>query len=73
MYATASPCRVPLSDMFHQDSATEWNKLQIKKISNFVVSNSLDKHHLNFVWAQYVCDKSENARVYANWQWNALD
>ena len=28
MYATASPCRVPLNGMFHQDSATQWSKLQ---------------------------------------------
>ena len=25
-YARASPCRVPLNGMFHQDSATWWNK-----------------------------------------------
>ena len=37
------------------------------------MSNSFDKRHLNSVWTQYVCDKSENARVCAKWQWNALD
>ena len=30
-YAIASPCRVPLNGMFHQDSAMQWNKLQIEK------------------------------------------
>ena len=35
--------------------------------------NSLDKGHLNSVCTYYVCDKSENARVCAKWQWNALD
>ena len=39
-YATASPCRVPLNGMFHQDPAMQWNKLQIEMISNFVESNS---------------------------------
>ena len=41
--------------------------------SKFFVLNSLDKSHLNSVRTQYVCDKSENARVCAKWQWNALD
>ena len=72
-YATALLCRVPLNGMFHQDSATQWNKLRIWKISNFGMSNSLGKRHLNSVWTQYVCDKSENARACAKWQWNALD
>ena len=35
--------------------------------------NSLDKSRLNSVCAQYVCDKSENARACAKWPWNALD
>ena len=38
----------------------------LKKLSNFVVSNSLGKHNLNSVWMQYVCDKSENAWVCAS-------
>ena len=62
--------------MFHQDSAMQWNKLRIwKKVttSKFFVLNSLHKSHLNSVRTQYVCDKSENARVCAKWQWNALD
>ena len=59
-YATASPCRIPLNGVFHQDSATEWNQLQIKKD---VVSNSLGKRYLNSAWTQYVCDKSDKARV----------
>ena len=41
--------------------------------SKFFVLNTLDKSHRNSVRAQYVCDKSENARVCAKWQWNALD
>ena len=41
--------------------------------SNFFALNSLDKSHLYSVCTQYVCDKSENARVCAKWQWNALD
>ena len=41
--------------------------------SNYFVLNSLDKGHLNSVCTNYVCDKSENARVCAKWQWNALD
>ena len=41
--------------------------------SNYFVLNSLDKSHLNSVCTHYVCDKSENARVCAKWQWNALD
>ena len=41
--------------------------------SNYFVLNSLDKGHLNSVCTHYVCDKSENARVCAKWQWNALD
>ena len=41
--------------------------------SNLFVFNLLDKSHLNIVSTQYVCDKSENARVCAKWQWNALD
>ena len=41
--------------------------------SNYFVFNSLDKGHLNSVCTHYVCDKSENARVCAKWQWNALD
>ena len=65
MYATVSPC-VPLNGMFHQDSATQWNK-------NFDVSNSLGKRHANSIGAQYVCDKSKTSRVCAKWQWNALD
>ena len=31
MYATASPCSVPLNGVFHQDSGKQWNKLQIYK------------------------------------------
>ena len=41
--------------------------------SNYFVLNSLDKGHLNSVCTHYLCDKSENARVCAKWQWNALD
>ena len=41
--------------------------------SYFFVLNSLDKNNLNPVCTQHVCDKSENARVCAKWQWNALD
>ena len=41
--------------------------------SNFFVLNSLTKSHLNSVCTEYVCDKSESARVCAKWQWNALD
>ena len=73
MYAIASPCRIPLNGMFHQYSATQWSKLRIWKISNFVVPNSLGKRNLNSVWFKYVCDKSEKARVCARWQWKALD
>ena len=75
--ATQLPCRVPLNGMFHQNSAKQWNKLRIWKICNytskFFVLNTLDKSHRNSVRAQYVCDKSENARVCAKWQWNKLD
>ena len=39
----------------------------------FLVLNSLAKSHLNSVCTEYVFDKSENARVCAKWQWNALD
>ena len=49
-YATASQCHVPLNGMFPQDSAAQWNKLWMWKISNFVLSNSLNKRHLNSVW-----------------------
>ena len=42
-------------------------------MSNFFVLNSLAKSHLNSVCTEYVYDKSENARVCAKWQWNALD
>ena len=59
--------------MFHQDSTTQWNKLRIWKICNFVVSNSIDKSHRNSVCPQFVCDKSQNARGCAKWQWNTLD
>ena len=31
------------------------------------------ERHLNSAWTQYVCDKSDNARVCAKWQWNARD
>ena len=41
--------------------------------SKFFVLNTLDNSHRNSVRAQYECDKSENARVCAKWQWNALD
>ena len=41
--------------------------------SNIFVLDSLDKCHLNSVCTQYVCDKSENARVCAKWLWNALN
>ena len=41
--------------------------------NNYFVLNWLDKGHLNSVCTHYVCDKSENARVCAKWQWNALD
>ena len=66
-YATASPCRVPLNGMFHQDSALQWKKLRIWKISNFIGSNSLGKRHFYSVWTKYVCDKSEKARVCGKW------
>ena len=50
---------------------------QIANLKNILrvifVLYSLDKSHLNSVCTQYVCDKSENARVCAKWQWNALD
>ena len=63
--------------MLHQDSAMQWNKIaNLKKkvtTSKFFVLNSLDKSHLNSVRTQYVCDKSENTRVCAKWQWNARD
>ena len=39
--------------------------------SNFSMLNSLAKSHINSVCTD--CDKSENARVCAKWQWNALD
>ena len=42
-YATASPCRVPLNDIFHQNSATQRSRLRIWKISKSVVSNLLGK------------------------------
>ena len=41
--------------------------------SNFFVLNPLTKSHLNSVCAEYVCEKSENARVCAKWQWKTLD
>ena len=41
--------------------------------SNIFVLNSLAKSHLDSVCTKYECDKSENARVCAKWQWNALD
>ena len=72
-YATPSPCLVPLKGMFLQESATQWNKLRMWKISNFFVSNALGKHHLSSAWTKYAYDKRENARVCAKWQWNALD
>ena len=59
--------------MFHQDSRTHWNKLRIWKICYFVVSNSIDMSHRNSACRQYVCDKSQNARGCAKWQWNTLD
>ena len=34
---------------------------------------TLAKSHLESICTEYVCDKSENARVCAKWQWNALD
>ena len=37
------------------------------------MSNSLNKSPLNSVCTQYVCAKSDNARVYSKWQWNALE
>ena len=37
-YATASPCQVPFNGMFHQDSAMQWNKLQIEKQKKQVTS-----------------------------------
>ena len=46
---------------------------EFEKICNFVVSNSIEKSHRNSVCPQYVCDKSQNARVCAKWQWNTLD
>ena len=73
MYATASPCSVPLNCMFHQDSPMQWTKLRIWKISNCFVSNSLGKRHIYSGCTKYVCDKSENVQVCAQWQWNALD
>ena len=48
-FATASPWRVPLNGIFYLNSATQWNELQIWKLSDFVRSNSLGKHHLNSV------------------------
>ena len=42
-------------------------------MNNFFMLNSLDKSHLNSICTQYVCDKSENARVCAKWQWYARD
>ena len=45
----------------------------LKEISSFNVSNSLGKRHVNSVLTQYVCDKNENARACAKWQWNALN
>ena len=46
----------------------------MEQIVNFKnVLDSLDKSHLNSVCTQYVCDKNENARMCAKWQWNALD
>ena len=42
-------------------------------VSNFAVSNSLGKRHLNSVWTRYVCDKCESVPVCAKWQWNALN
>ena len=48
-FATASPWRVPLNGIFYLNSATQWNKLQIWKLSDFERSNSLGKHHLNSV------------------------
>ena len=62
-----------MSRTFHQDSAVQWNKLWMWKISNLVMPNSLGKRHHNSVWTKYVCDKSEDVRVCAKWQWNALD
>ena len=41
--------------------------------SNYFVLNSLDRGPLNSVCTHYVCDKSENARVCAKWQFNALN
>ena len=39
----------------------------------FLALKSLDKSHLNSVCTWYVYDNSENARVCAKWQWNALN
>ena len=57
----------------HQCNGTNCEFEKYVNMSNFFVLNSLDKSHLNSVCAQYVCDKSENARVCAKWQWNTLD
>ena len=70
-FTTASPCRIPLNGMFHQDSATKWNQLQIQK--KCCCLKFVRKRHLNSVWTQYVCDKSAKARMCAKWQWSALD
>ena len=73
-YATASPCRIPLNDMFHQDSARRWNKLQIKrKYKQLCRVKIIRQAPSQFLWTQYVCDKSENAQMWAKWQWNTLD
>ena len=53
----------------------QWGMCDNKYVttSNYFVLNSLDKGHINSVCTHYVCDESENARVCAKWQWNALD
>ena len=70
-YATASPCRVPLNGMFHQNSATQRNRLRIWKISKSV--KFIRQRLYNSVWSRYICDKSKNVQGCARWQWNALD
>ena len=53
------------------EQIANWNNMQLRV--TFFVLNSLDKSHLDSVCTQYVCDKSENARVCVKWQRNALD
>ena len=56
-----------------QSNGRNWEFENYVTTSKFFVLNTLNKCHCNSVRAQYVCDKSENARVCQKWQWNALD